>query len=340
MQASTPAPVARPKESMLASATYDATPRVGIVLSSFKSGSEHDGTVIPGLANPVPTDRPLTLAQMAPLLSRAQELGMRGSRRRSGRLGPGLEDWIVFLVTRTAEIATDPLLLTALLDQYAREKRGRRFTVAASGPPPVAYETLLRGLTSQYPAIQFQYANLDTEPYLQVPASRRTFAAKNPQSEYAIPKVIRECDRIISVAPLQTSPLTGVALTIGNYWALAPTSVYGPNLEKLLALGDPVDVLTDLYLHHPADYSILGGCVHRDAAGEVRHNIVIAGSNALSVDAIGAAIMGFDALKVPLLDKLELRGFGVRDPGSIWTCGNELDEARKPFRKPSGWENL
>ena len=78
--------------------------------------------------------------------------------------------------------------------------------------------------------------------------------------------------------------------------------------------------------------------MHRDATGEIRHNIVIAGTNALSVDAIGAAVMGFDALKLPLHDKLELRGFGVRDPDLIWTRGNELDEARKPFRKPQGWE--
>lgn len=338
MQASPPAPASRPKESMLASATYDSTPRVGLVLSSFKEGMEHDGTALPGLAQPAATDQPLTPAQMSALLTRAQELAMRGNPRRGGRGGPGSEDWIVFLVTRTEQIATDPLLLSRLLDQYATQKRGKRFTVAASGAPPSGYEAMLGELAKRYPTILFQYADLAREPYLQVPATRRTFAAKNPNSEYAIPKVIRECDRLISVAPLQTSPLTGVSLTIGNYWALAPESVYGARHEKLFAMGDPVDLLTDLYLHHPADYAILGGPVHRDASGEIRHNIVIAGTNALSVDAIGAAVMGFDALKLPLLDKLELRGFGVRDPDLIWTRGNELDEARKPFRKPQGWE--
>jgi hypothetical protein len=131
-----------------------------------------------------------------------------------------------------------------------------------------------------------------------------------------------------------------VALTVANYRALAPVSVYGPKLEGLFALGDPADVLIDLYLHHPADYAILGGPAHRDAAGEVRHNIVIAGANAVSVDTIGAAVMGFDPLKLPLLDLLEKRGFGVADPDAIWTRGNEVEEAHRPFRKPAAWENV
>jgi hypothetical protein len=44
--------------------------------------------------------------------------------------------------------------------------------------------------------------------------------------------------------------------------------------------------------------------------------------------------MGFDPEKLPLLDRLEARGFGVISPDSIWTRGNEIEQARKPFRKP------
>jgi len=329
------------EESMLASATWDAVPRVGIVTSSFKGGKEHDGTPITGLTDPQPNDATLTPAQTAAMLRRAIELSARGGaagggggRRASARTGPGAEDWIVFLITLTKEVETDPLLMAALLDDYARQRRGKRFTIAAGSPASPAYANIIRDLAARYPQIRFEFTDLSRDAYLQVPASRRTFAQRNPEGVYAVAKTIRECDRLISVAPLQTSKATGVALTVANYWAAAPAAVYGAGREKLLALGSSVDVLNDLYLHHPADFAILGGHLHRDAAGTVRHNIVIAGSNSVAVDAIGAAVMGFDPLKLPLLDRLEARGFGVAVTDSIWTRGNEIEEARRPFQKP------
>lgn len=327
----------RPKESMLASATMDRTPHVGIVLSSFRGGEEHDGTPIKGLTDPRPVDADLTDAQMDALLRKAVQVsGRRGGLGRSA----GPEDWVVVKIVLTPEISTDVRLVRSLLGFLAEGKRGRRFTIATDAPADAANSELVASLASRYKDRRFEYVDLSTAPYLQVPAVRRTFAKNNPDGVYAIPKVIRECDQILTVTPMQTSPVTGVALSVSSYWSMAPTSVYGPQREKLMALGDPVDVLTDLYLHHPADYAIVGGSKHRDAAGNiVHHNIVIAGRGALPVDAVGAAVMGFDPAKLPLLDKLELRGFGVRDTDSIWTHGNEIDEARATFEKPANWRN-
>lgn len=325
------------EESMLASATWENVPRVGIVTSSFRGGKEHDGTAIPGLTDPQPTDAILNPAQTAALLRRAIELSGRGGGgggRRGARAGAGSDEWIVFLITLTPEISTDPMLMAALMEDYASQRRGKRFTIAAGAPATPEYEKLIRDLAARHSQIHFEFTNLALDAFLQVPAARRTFAQRNPEGVYAVSKAIRECDRLISVAPLQTSKVTGVALTTANYWAIAPASVYGQNRERLLALGSAVDVLTDLYLHHPADYAILGGHTHREASGPVNHNIVIAGANAVAVDAVGAAVMGFDPLKLPLLDRLEARGFGVAVTDSIWTRGNEIEEARRPFQKP------
>ena len=33
----------------------------------------------------------------------------------------------------------------------------------------------------------------------------------------------------------------------------------------------------------------------------------------------------------------EHRGFGSRDVDAIWVRGNEIEQARRPFRKPAGW---
>lgn len=76
---------------------------------------------------------------------------------------------------------------------------------------------------------------------------------------------------------------------------------------------------------------------HAPGARSVHHNVVIAGANALSVDAVAAAVMGFKATDLPYLAMAERRGFGVADPDVIWTRGNDIEEARRLFQKPAGW---
>lgn len=325
------------QEAMLASASVDRTPRIGLVVSSFKGGAEHDGTPIAGLPSPRAVDAELSPSEQDTLLRKAIALSRRGRGATLQIDGIGAEDWVVIKITG----ATDLRLVRSLLEILATARQGRRFTIAEDVEAPAGYAAMLNELAARHRTARFEYLNLAGAPHLSAPAVRRTFAAKNPDGIYAILKVIRECDRMITVGPLGVSPLTGVALSASSYWSIAPKTVYGSGREKLLALGDPVDVLCDLYLHHPPDYAILGGAMHKDGAGRsIRHNIVIAGRSALAVDAVGAAVMGFDVKKVPLLDKLEARGFGVSDVDSIWTRGNEIEEARRPFEKPAGWSTL
>jgi len=47
------------------------------------------------------------------------------------------------------------------------------------------------------------------------------------------------------------------------------------------------------------------------------------------VDAVGAAIMGFEPTRVAHLALAQRRGFGVADLGPIWTRGNEIEQARR-----------
>lgn len=326
----------RPSESMLASASVDSTPRVGIVLSSFRGATEHDGSHLAGLSDPRPVDSDLTLPQIEAMLRKAMELGSRG--RRGGLPPVAPDEWVVLKVRIAPLLSTDSLWVQALLRTMVDAKRGKRFTIAAAAPVPPNYRDLITDFSARYSNLRFSYVNLLEDGYLQSAAPRRTFAARNPEAVYALSRTLRECDRLITFSPLATSKLTGVSLSVSNYWDFAPAEVYGAKREKLRDLGDPVDVLTDLYLHHPPDYAILAGSVHRDEAGEVRHNIAIAGTNALAVDTVGAAVMGFTPARLPLLDKLEARGFGVANPDVIWTRGNEIDEARRSFRRPAPWD--
>jgi uncharacterized protein (DUF362 family) len=98
-------------------------------------------------------------------------------------------------------------------------------------------------------------------------------------------------------------------------------------------------LLADLFSFHPADYAILGGewGIEGDApfgprAAAVRHNLVLAGANAVALDAVGASVMGFVPSRIRHLELAANRGLGVIEIDSIWTRGNTIDEAKRPFR--------
>ena len=67
----------KPDDSFVAGATQDPTPRVGIVLSSFKAGEDHDGTKIPGLRDPQPPGADLTPAQLDAMVRKAIDVAAR-----------------------------------------------------------------------------------------------------------------------------------------------------------------------------------------------------------------------------------------------------------------------
>jgi hypothetical protein len=313
-------------ESMLASATVDNTPRVGVVLSSFQGGVEHDGTPVSGLSDPQPVDKELSNAQIADMLRKAMQLGSRGRRMSPG--GVSGDDWVLIKITRTRDVSTDPRLLEALLRLYGEGKQGKRFTVAEAAPATPEINAILKDCNARFAGRRFEYVDLAVAEMLESAAPRRTFAARNPDGIYSLARVFRECDRLITLSPLRTSPATGVAPSLASYWAFAG------NQRKLPELGEAADVLNDIYLHHPADYAVVGGSHHHDGTKPIHHNLAIAGSNAVSVDAVAAAVMGYEPEKLALFDRMELRGFGVVSPDAIWTRGNEIEEARGPFRKP------
>jgi hypothetical protein len=56
------------------------------------------------------------------------------------------------------------------------------------------------------------------------------------------------------------------------------------------------------------------------------------------VDAVAAAIMGFDGAKLPFLAMGEKKGFGDTDTDVIWTRGNDIEQASRIFKKPTTWK--
>jgi len=305
------------EDVQIAGATQDPTPRVGIVLSSFKEGEDHDGTKIPGLSDPRPPSADLTPAQLDAMVRKAIDVAGRATAEFYQVIEP--EDW-VGIITRPS---TDSRIVGTLISYLAEHKRGTRFTVidrlAKEGDWAPEYPKLVSGLGAKFPGVRFELVDLNSALMIDLPVPGKSSVT------YTIPRIVQQCDRMISVAPLSTDPVRGVSLSVGNYAAISskPASTD--------------EALIDLFSYRPADFALVGGCWGVEGDGtRVHHNVLISGEKAVAVDAVAASVMGFKPADLPFLAVGKKRGFGSWDPDEIWTRGNQIDEARREFKKPTG----
>ena len=365
-------------DSAIAGATVDTTPRVGIVLSSFRGASDHDGTQLTGLQDPRPPNAVLTSAQLDGMLLKAIELG----NQRSGGLEAVVEpdDWVVLKPdigtcygldaggARQRYLpgsVTDPRLVRSVISFLVRHKRGSRFTIAEGSGEwqpqerahtavngwsttwggtygGISYRQMVHDFSAQFPKLQFDLVDLNFDECGEEQVRGKAAAGRNPSASYMIPKTITKCDRLISIAPMKTDAMTGVSLAIGNYFGIAPGAVYGFPKDGLYKLGHPSELMADLYSMRPADYAIVGGSwgvegdgPHAPGGSSVHHNLVVAGHNAVAVDAVAATAMGLEPKDLGFLRILDRKGLGTFDLDAIWMRGNDVGEAKRPFRKPT-----
>ena len=373
------------EDAVIATATQDTTPRVGIVLSSFQEGEDHDGTKVAGLAEPRPPGADLTAKQLDAMVRRAIDLAATRSSEFHALVDP--EDWVVIKThiptcyglgpetkdggahqPHIAGAVTDPRIVGAVISYLAERKRGLRFTVVEGSSQwlpagrskstvdgwstewggafdGLSYRKLIAGLSARFPGARFEIADLNFADSLELPVPGKALARNNPGGVYTVPKIIQQCDKLITVAPLKTDVSTGVSLSVKNYLGIAPGSKYGFPKDALMKLGSPDEVMLDLFGYRPADLAVLGGCwgVEGDGpegpgAASVHHNLAIAGMKAVCVDAVAATIMGFKVEDLPFLALGDKQGFGTSDVDSIWTRGNEVEQAQRAFKKPSRWK--
>jgi Domain of unknown function (DUF362) len=308
----------KPDDAFVAGATQDPTPRVGIVLSSFKRGEDHDGAKIPGLRDPQPPGADLTPAQFDAWVRRAIDLAALRHAEFFEVIEP--EDWIV-IKTRSR---VDSRIVGGAISYLAEHKRGLRFTVIdrlpQGGDWAQDYRKLVSDLGARFPKVRFELVDLNSAATADLPVAGR------PGVTYGIPKIVSQCDRLISIAPLATDPAMGVSLSVGNYAALS---------SKPVATDD---ALIDLFSYRPADLALVGGSWGVEGDGTpVHHNVLISGMKAVAVDSVAASVMGFKPADLPYLALGAKRGFGSWDPDEIWTRGSDIEEARREFKKPAGW---
>jgi uncharacterized protein (DUF362 family) len=352
-------------DTVVAGATLDATPRVGIVLASFAGAEDHDGTELEGLPNPVAPQSPASERVLHAMVSKAIELG---NTRRGGLAGIIRErDWVVIqphmAVCQRADgsfvpgSVADLRVVRGVIEWLAERRLGNRITIA--GAPSwsmdptfnpwesdwddafggTSYRQLIEELGREHPSIRFDIVDLTEDETIALQPPGSSSPGRQAPVVYDYPATLVVCDKLITVAPFSTSSWTEVSLTLGSYFGALPSTRHDRLSEIPHGPENPRELLVDLFSLRPADYAILGGewglegdGPYGPDAGTVHHNLVLGGASAVAVDAVGAAIMGFDPATIKHLKSAVRRGFGITDTDSVWTRGNEIDEAKRPFR--------
>ena len=201
----------------------------------------------------------------------------------------------------------------------------------------LSYRKMIADFSRLHPSIKFELMDLDQQPAIALPVEGKALAAPEYRAVLFHSKghpAVRPADQR---GAAEGRSRLGAALTFGNYLSIASASSMGPAKTGLDKLGEPAEIAVDLFSYHPADYAILGGSWGMEEGGSVHHNVIVAGASAVPVDAVAAAVMGFAPGDLQVLPMAERKGFGSPDVDEIWVRGNEIEEARRPFRKPAGW---
>jgi uncharacterized protein (DUF362 family) len=165
-----------------------------------------------------------------------------------------------------------------------------------------------------------------------VDLNRDEFVQIAPQNPLALKQVniartALECT-IISVPKLKPHRLVRVTLSLKNMMgAMTPKgSMHGHLSEKIVDLASiikPSVAVVD---------GIIAGEGHETSGNPVEMNLVIAGTDPVAVDAVGAAVMSIPPETVKHLRMAEERGLGTCNLERIEILGEPLEKVRRKFK--------
>jgi uncharacterized protein (DUF362 family) len=168
-----------------------------------------------------------------------------------------------------------------------------------------------------------------------VDLNRDTFVQARPLNPLSLEKVrVAETaleSTIISVPKLKLHRMAGVTLSLKNMMgALASKGSMhsGGSLSKNI-----VDLASILKPSVSVVDGIIGGEGHETSGNPVRMNLVIAGTDPVAVDAVGAAVMGIPPNEVKHLLLAERQGLGTCNLDEITVIGEPIEKVRRKFNR-------
>ena len=223
-------------------------------------------------------------------------------------------------------------------------------------------EGMLREFGAQFPEKRFDYVNLNLDAmrdasgayrYTEVKPSARGVGAFGARSAYCITNTIHDCDFLINVPVMKIHTDCGLTACLKNYVGTAPREVYAPSwrysnriLHDQYSVEDRIDGwVVDLGSFHPADYNVVDGIRglqytnHNNKKPDqmLQNNLVLAGEDAVALDALVSKIMGFNPQDLEFIQMAAARDIGTMDLGRLEILGDDPDRATRRWAKAAPW---
>lgn len=155
------------------------------------------------------------------------------------------------------------------------------------------------------------------------------------EERFSVPKIWRDADLFISLPKIKVNMYTDVTLSVKNNFGFLLKEHRLPNhnfnLHRKIA---------DLYKVRPPNFVIVDSIVAGEGQGPMSADpvwlkVLLAGANALAVDAVACLLMGFHPMEVEHLRLLHGAGMGPIDLDDLQLEDPSLLEERKrKFRRP------
>jgi len=220
---------------------------------------------------------------------------------------------------------------------------------------------ILREAGAKFPGKTFDYVDLAYDvvrnasgEFAALPVPKHNgIGSFSRKTEYFVTNTIRNCDFLISLPVLKVHENCGMTCCFKNYVGTGPRIAYtrpgamtNMGLHSEHAVDTRIDpFIGDLAAFHPPDYNVvdvLRGLQYtehnnRQPDQMIRTNIVMAGEDAVAMDAIAAKLIGYNPADIDYLRMAVARDLGTYDLNRIGIVGDEPDRYYRKWGKPRTW---
>jgi uncharacterized protein (DUF362 family) len=155
----------------------------------------------------------------------------------------------------------------------------------------------------------------------------------------AVFKPFLDADVIINLPKMKVHIASGVTLGLKN-WNGIVANLHPSAQQQGAHRIDLGQKFADLYRVRKADLTIVDALIGMEGQGPhagvpIEMNLVIAGADTVSTDAVTCYLMGFDPIEIAAIRCAGNEGLGEIDLKKITVVGEQADSVRKIFRRPN-----
>ncbi|MFA5772337.1 MAG: DUF362 domain-containing protein [Thermoplasmata archaeon] len=171
----------------------------------------------------------------------------------------------------------------------------------------------------------------------------------NPNGEILksviVAKPVIDADVIISLPKLKTHMLTIYTGAVKNFYGAIPSTMKRHTHYTATSSEKFSEAVVDIYSMIKPDMAIMDGILGMEGSGPsagkpIKSNLIAAGYDCVSVDAVCSAIIEFEPLKIHTTRIASSRGLGEGRLENIEIVGESIKNVKIRFKKPAGYYKI